>query len=77
MESAIDKLRIQSLKGQIAATQLYSVALAKEFETAADSIEKTKFASQYGEALKHIQSMQLLLEMLELKQANPPREPNF
>lgn len=72
MESIIDILRIPSLRGQIEASRLYSVALANEFESATTSTEKTNLASQYDHALKQMHSMQLALEILERKQADPP-----
>ncbi len=67
VESAIDKLRIRSLEGQVEASRLYSVALAAAFDAAVISTEKTRFARQYDEALKQTHSLQLMLEMLQRK----------
>jgi predicted ATPase len=65
LEHIINKLRIHSLKGQVAAAREQSKTLAKQFESATTNTEKLRIARRYDEALKQAHAMQLLLEMLE------------
>jgi dimeric dUTPase (all-alpha-NTP-PPase superfamily) len=67
MESAIDKLRIHTLRAQVEASRLHSVALARKFDAATTSTEKTRIAREYSDALKQTNSLQLMLELLERK----------
>ncbi len=68
MASIIDKLRMKTLKGQIEALRLESVALATQFEAAQTNTEKARLARRYDQALKQTHAMQLILELLERKQ---------
>jgi hypothetical protein len=65
LEHTIRRLRIYSLKGQIAAVREQSSTLASKFEGASTSSEKTRIAQLYDNALKQAHTMQLLLELLE------------
>lgn len=61
----INKLKMQSLRGQIETSRLLCGSLAARFETATSSTEKTELARRYDEALRQTHSMQLLLELME------------
>ncbi len=68
MPSIIDKLRMKTLKGQIEALRLESIALAQQFEAAPTDAEKASIARKHARALKETHAMQLVLELLERKQ---------
>jgi hypothetical protein len=68
MASLINRLRMQTLKGQIEASRLESVALADQFESAPTQAEKARIARQIERALKQTHAMQHMLEMLERKE---------
>jgi len=61
----IRRLRIQALKAHVEASREFSLALASQFEIAPTSLEKTRIARRYDQALKQTHALQLLLEMLE------------
>jgi hypothetical protein len=65
LEEIISRLRIHSLRSQVAASREYCNVLATKFESAATNSEKVKIARRYDEALKQTHAMQLLLELLE------------
>lgn len=65
MGSPIDKLSIESLKGQVESSRLVCDDLATQFERAQASTEKTEIAHQYAEALRQTHALQCLLELWE------------
>ncbi|MFZ1939829.1 MAG: hypothetical protein WBA18_06215 [Terracidiphilus sp.] len=67
MGSIVQTLRIRTLRKLIDASRKQSETLARQFEAAQTSTEKTKIAREYDQALKQTHAMQFLLEKEERK----------
>ena len=63
MESAT--LRSETIKKDIEVFQHRCDMLTSRFETAEGVTEKTKLADEYGRAVKQVESLQFLLELVE------------
>jgi hypothetical protein len=68
MASLINRLRMQTLRGQIEASRLESVALADKFDSAPTQAEKARIARQIERALKQTHALQHVLESMERKE---------
>ncbi len=68
--SIVDTLRIRSLKKLVAASRMYSDALARQFEKARTTEEKSKIAGDHAKALKRTHAFQFRLEQQETKAGN-------
>jgi len=55
----------EALRVRVKSTQLRCESLTFQFEAAALPSEKTRIADQYSHALKQLESLQLLLELVE------------
>lgn len=67
MGSIVQTLRIRTLRKLIDASRKQSETLARQFEAAQTSAEKTKISREYDKALKQTHAMQFLLEKEERK----------
>jgi hypothetical protein len=74
VDQLIRKLRIHSLKGKIETSNQLSEALARRFEGAATSGEKTQIRQDYDDALVQKHAQQFLLELLERKEREAASE---
>jgi hypothetical protein len=66
--SHIAKLRISSLRAQIEASRNYTQSLARQFDAAPSFTEQAEIASRFHKALKQLQGMEFMLELLERKE---------
>lgn len=69
MDPVIRKLKIQTLRAQLEACRLQTIAFAKEYEASLTPEEKDEIAGRWDRAMKEEHFFKLALELLE-------KEPN-
>jgi hypothetical protein len=67
----LHRLRVFSLSGQAAAAELECQGLISRFEASPDPVERTRIADEYSHALRRLESLKLLVAIVEQKEEQP------